>query len=213
MRPHIMIRFALGLAAAWTPVVAHAQTAAPSKLQAPWTVPRTPDGRPDLQGNWSNATLTSFERPAGLPLVLTKAQVAQLEKVRSDTIEKLGQRSDPNRTAPPVGGDGSTGAAGNVGGYNYFWIDAGDHIAVVNVVAAPIHEGLEQTVAPGILTRADLPDALRLMAGRPVTLISPVAPNGRPMLLKEARASLRAAAAGVRVVLRGEGWTLERTIR
>ncbi len=132
MRPHIMIRFALSLAAAWTPVVTHAQTAAPSKLQAPWTVPRTPDGRPDLQGNWSNATLTSFERPAGLPLVLTKAQVAQLEKVRSDTIEKLGQRSDPNRTAPPVGGDGSTGAAGNVGGYNYFWIDAGDHIAVVN---------------------------------------------------------------------------------
>ena len=132
MRLHILIQFSSGLAAAWAPGVAHAQAAAPTKPQASWTVPRTPDGRPDLQGNWSNATLTSFERPAGLPLVLTKAQVAQLEKVRSDTIEKLGQRSDPNRTAPPVGGDGSTGAAGNVGGYNYFWIDAGDHIAVVN---------------------------------------------------------------------------------
>ena len=27
-----------------------------------WEVPRTPDGHPDLQGNWTNATLTSFER-------------------------------------------------------------------------------------------------------------------------------------------------------
>ena len=25
-------------------------------------VPRTPDGRPDLQGNWTNATITPLER-------------------------------------------------------------------------------------------------------------------------------------------------------
>ncbi len=106
-----------------------AQEKAPAK---PWVLPRTADGRPDLQGNWSNATLTPLERPANLPLVLNKEQVARLEKVRSDTIEKLGQKSDPNRPAPPVGGDGSTGAAGNVGGYNYFWIDAGDHIMTIN---------------------------------------------------------------------------------
>ena len=110
-------------------VSAQQAAAAPKK---PWTVPRTPDGRPDLQGNWSNATLTPLERPAGLPLVLSKEQVAALEKVRADTMQKLSQKSDPNRPAPPVGGDGSTGAAGNVGGYNYFWIDAGDHIAYVN---------------------------------------------------------------------------------
>ncbi len=93
---------------------------------------RTSWGHPDLQGNWSNATLTPLERPAGLPLVLSTEQVAVLEKVRTDSIEKLSRNSDPNRPAPPVGGDGSTGAAGMVGGYNYFWIDAGDHIMVVN---------------------------------------------------------------------------------
>ncbi|OWP20440.1 hypothetical protein CBF90_16980, partial [Microbacterium sp. AISO3] len=27
-----------------------------------WRAPRTPDGRPDLGGSWSNATLTPFER-------------------------------------------------------------------------------------------------------------------------------------------------------
>jgi hypothetical protein len=31
-----------------------------------WTVPRTPDGQPDLQGVWSNATITPLERPAEL---------------------------------------------------------------------------------------------------------------------------------------------------
>jgi hypothetical protein len=30
----------------------------------PVRVPRTPDGRPDLQGVWSFATLTPLERPA-----------------------------------------------------------------------------------------------------------------------------------------------------
>jgi hypothetical protein len=30
------------------------------------TSPRTPDGKPDLQGIWSNGTLTPFERPKGL---------------------------------------------------------------------------------------------------------------------------------------------------
>ncbi len=106
-----------------------AQEKAPPR---PWVLQRTPEGHPDLQGNWSNATLTPLERPPGLPLVLSKEQVAKLEKVRTDSIEKLGQKSDPNRPAPPVGGDGSTGAAGNVGGYNYFWIDAGDHIMTIN---------------------------------------------------------------------------------
>ena len=137
MRSRSIIACAVFVSAVCTPTSIAAQgapqgaarTSAPS---APWTAPRTPDGRPDLQGNWSNATLTTLQRPAGLPLVLSKEQALQLEKGRADSAAKAGEASDPNRTAPPVGGDGSTGAAGNVGGYNYFWIDAGDRVAMIN---------------------------------------------------------------------------------
>ena len=31
-----------------------------------WTLTRTADGQPDLQGVWTNATLTPFERPASM---------------------------------------------------------------------------------------------------------------------------------------------------
>src|SRR5438128_11400237 len=31
-----------------------------------WVVPRTPDGKPDLQGIWTNATVTPLERPREL---------------------------------------------------------------------------------------------------------------------------------------------------
>src|SRR4029077_17885749 len=46
----------LAVAMAWASL-ASAQT---------WTVPRTPDGRPDLQGIWTNASITPLERPKDL---------------------------------------------------------------------------------------------------------------------------------------------------
>jgi hypothetical protein len=35
-----------------------------SPKPAAWIPPRTPDGHPDLQGFWTNATITPFERPS-----------------------------------------------------------------------------------------------------------------------------------------------------
>ncbi len=57
-----MRRFVLCAGAAV--VLAGGQIAAetPSGATKASTIPRTADGKPDLQGIWSNATLTPFER-------------------------------------------------------------------------------------------------------------------------------------------------------
>ncbi|HKB10608.1 MAG TPA: hypothetical protein VKD69_08135 [Vicinamibacterales bacterium] len=86
---------------------------------------RTADGRPDLQGTYDIASMTPLEREPGTPLVMTREEAARLERSRADRVHRASLPSDGNRTAPPAGGDGSPGAAGNVGGYNNFWVDNG----------------------------------------------------------------------------------------
>src|SRR6185503_2275160 len=50
------------------------------------TVPRTPDGQPDLQGFWTNDNVTPLERPAefGNKEVLTPEEAAAYAKKRRD---------------------------------------------------------------------------------------------------------------------------------
>jgi hypothetical protein len=96
------------------------------------SIPRMPDGKPDLQGMYDLAMLTPVERPAGLPAVLTDEQAATLEKQAADRTRAGALPIDGNRTAPPKGGDGSAGPAGNVGGYNTFWLDRGTHYSTVD---------------------------------------------------------------------------------
>ena len=76
----------------------------PTSDRQQWVVPRTPDGRPDLQGNWTNATITPMQRPAGFAPVLTPDEVAAIEGRREQYIEEASAPSDPDREAPPVGG-------------------------------------------------------------------------------------------------------------
>ena len=98
-------------------------------------IPRTAAGRPDLSGTYDIATLTPLQRPAefGDKLVLTEEEAAAIEAGEAAALASIfnydpavnTELSDPNRGAPPVGGDGSSGAAGGVGGYNTFYFDRG----------------------------------------------------------------------------------------
>jgi hypothetical protein len=47
-------------------LLAQAPAASGTNAPAASSLPRTPDGKPDLQGYWTNATYTPFERPAEL---------------------------------------------------------------------------------------------------------------------------------------------------
>src|SRR3712207_696177 len=104
----------LTLAAVFTSAIVFATEdggQAPAAIAKAAALTRTADGKPDLQGNWTNATLTPIERPDNTPLALPKDQVQKREQAFRDRIAQLSEDSDPNRPAPPKGGDGSTGAA------------------------------------------------------------------------------------------------------
>jgi hypothetical protein len=63
--------------------------------QGVWVVPRTPDGRPDLQGVWTNATITPLERPRdlGAKEFYTEEEAAEARKramVPAPTAERGG---------------------------------------------------------------------------------------------------------------------------
>ena len=106
-------------------------------------IPRTAEGLPDLSGTYDIATLTPLQRPAkfGERLTLTAEESAVAQAEPNGIVQVFGlapagsdernertatDASDPDREAPPIGGDGSAGAAGNVGGYNTFWVDRGN---------------------------------------------------------------------------------------
>jgi hypothetical protein len=63
-----------------------AAQAAPSG-SGQWVVPRTPDGRPDLQGNWSSATITPLQQFSHTPRsVWVGRPIPQLIKIGDHLI-------------------------------------------------------------------------------------------------------------------------------
>lgn len=65
-------------------------------------IPRTPDGRPDLHGNWFSGFLTPLERPDGVTglVVPPEGQAAMIEKLIAEQSE--GEVYDPENDANPV---------------------------------------------------------------------------------------------------------------
>jgi hypothetical protein len=81
-----------------------------------WSAPRTPDGQPDIQGVWTNTTLTPLERPAELA---GKAVLSEQEA--RDYVQRLLHQVNSDRR------DG--GAQTDVGrSYNEFWRDRGNDL-------------------------------------------------------------------------------------
>ncbi|HLX43399.1 MAG TPA: hypothetical protein VKR43_08190 [Bryobacteraceae bacterium] len=94
----------------------------------PWTMPRAADGHPDLQGIWTNATITPMERPSALANkpTLTDAEATAFEKRAADELNNLDGKSE----GPLLAAAGSSGT----GGYNVLFIDRGSELARVDGV-------------------------------------------------------------------------------
>ena len=102
-----------GMFSTMAPVSGQTQTAKPPvpKPAARWVMPRTPDGKPDLQGNWTNETQTPLERMGAGGTTLTDDQARAIEQ-RAQLVEEYRDKaSDPNRPAPPKGGEAGRLAA------------------------------------------------------------------------------------------------------
>ena len=80
------------------------------------TLPRTPDGQPDLQGVWDFRTMTPLERPTDQEQAfLSEEEAAALEAGATARRERLLEPSEVRTEPLPAGGGGLA-----VGGYNDF---------------------------------------------------------------------------------------------
>ena len=97
-------------------LVVLAPVAATGQETSGWTAPTTPWGDPDLQGTYTNKTITPVQRPDELAgrEFLTEEEVADLERETVERNERLLLRPAQETTA-----------GGNVGAYNNFWLDRG----------------------------------------------------------------------------------------
>ena len=107
------------------------------------TMPRTPDGRPDLQGTWDFAQLTPFERPGDF---------AGKQSVTDEEAEEFAQKRI--ETTHKDRRDG--GAAADVErAYNDFWWDFGTRISKQTSLVVDPPDGRVPPLTPEAQQRAE----------------------------------------------------------
>jgi hypothetical protein len=79
----------MGLVMWLTPAAAQSPAAKPSTGGKSWTTPRTPDGKPDLQGIWTDGTVTSSRCQSGLIFQNLYTCVRPMERRRKLTQQRV----------------------------------------------------------------------------------------------------------------------------
>ena len=111
--------------ACFTALLALATLPAMAQNQKTGAVPKAPDGHPDLQGIWTNATITPLERGGGKTTV-TDEEAKVVEKKAAEDLAANDGASD----SPLLRAAGSAGT----GGYNMLFIDRGSELTRVDGV-------------------------------------------------------------------------------
>ena len=130
---------------AWALVVPMGAAGQPQETAlTDWTVSRTSWGDPDLQGDWSFATITPLERPARY----SGRERLTEEEIAAVNLDALARDQPP----PP----------GDPGAYNAFWFDRGESTGRTALIVDP-QDGVIPFRPEGRHRR----DARRELLGRP----------------------------------------------
>ena len=155
---------------------------APAAAQTPsagWTVPRTPDGQPDLQGVWANNSVTPLERPEAWTgkTTLTDEDLAELKASAAAVIASgLDAQFGDQLVLAALAGLGDADSYDTTGNYNQFWLaDRNFDHNRTSLVVDP---------ADGKIP-ARTPDARRAGRGVPPPIIAPKADSWADRPLSE----------------------------
>jgi hypothetical protein len=145
-----------------------------------WQVPRTPDGHPDLQGVWSNNSVTPMTRPAQWKgkTSLTDAEVNELKGLVAKYVDQGGDAVFGNFVQIALnmkekGGYDQISYDPTTGNYNQFWMADRDWDNRTSLITDPA-DGQMPALTPAAQARR--------AAGRgngPVVVGSETGPRGR----------------------------------
>jgi hypothetical protein len=128
-----------------------------NRAAAAVNIPRTADGRPDLDGNWNFSTLTPLERPD---------EFAGRERLTEEEVSRLEGRATATQFTdnPPKPGD--------PGAYNRFWTAAGTRVAATRRTSLVIDppDGRVPALTPEGQKREDTRALVRHEAAGPEAL-------------------------------------------
>ena len=126
----------------------------------PWTLPRTIDGQPDLQGVWSNNNATPLQRPKALAgrTKLTDDEVTQLKKKAKEFFETGGDAEFGDSVFESVLANVKSGESGphkrdekgfdgDTGDYNTAWIVERDWDNRTSLITDPA-DGMLPSMTP-----------------------------------------------------------------